>query len=210
MIVEGQTEETFVRDTLRPFLAESGVYVNVRRVQTGRDKHNKHVIYRGGLSNYQKLHDDLLRWIKEDSNAWFSTMIDLYALPDNFPMFEQYRTISDPYEKIEKLETSFADNIDFPRFIPYIQLHEFETLILCNPLKLDEYFMEAERAVRNLQKLCDQYVSPELINEGFETAPSKRIICEIPEYANAKATAGPLVAAIIGLPLMLERCPHFA
>lgn len=209
IIVEGHSEETFVRDTISPFLAESEVYVSVRRVETGRDKHNKHIIYRGGLLNYQKLHDDILRWINEDHGAWFSTMIDLYALPNNFPEFDRHQTVCDPYEKVAKLEESFANDIGFRHFIPYIQLHEFEALLLCDPSKLEEYFIEATDAIADLHTSCCN-IPPELINNGVDTAPSKRIIRYIPAYEKAKAAAGPITAAKIGLPMMQARCPHFA
>lgn len=205
IIVEGQSEETFVRDILTPFLADVEVYVSVRCVETRR---HRHVIYRGGLENYQKLHDDLLRWSREDPNAWFTTMIDMYALPQNFPDYHECQMISDPYMKVEELEKSFGCNIGFRRFIPYIQLHEFEALLLCDPFKLSEYYIGTENVIHDLHKVCSQYDSPELINEGSETAPSKRILRVIPEYD--KVAAGTLVAAEIGLPLMRERCPHFA
>jgi len=49
--------------------------------------------------------------------------------------------------------------------------------------------------------------NPELIDDGPETAPSKRILREIPEYD--KATAGVSVAAHIGLPTLRKKCRHF-
>ena len=64
-------------------------------------------------------------------------------------------------------------------------------------------------AVDSLVKLASGFASPELINEGDHTAPSKRIIAVIPEYKKEKATAGPLVAQKIGLTRLRERCPHF-
>lgn len=51
--------------------------------------------------------------------------------------------------------------------------------------------------------------SPELVNDGIDTAPSKRIIREIPEYASIKASAGPIVAEKIGLDNLRLKCRHF-
>jgi hypothetical protein len=48
-----------------------------------------------------------------------------------------------------------------------------------------------------------------LINDGEETAPSKRIGKEIPDYLGAKPTAGPIIAGKIGLETMRMKCPHF-
>jgi hypothetical protein len=49
-----------------------------------------------------------------------------------------------------------------------------------------------------------------LVNDGDDTAPSKRIIGAIPQYGREKATAGPFVAGQIGLPKLREQCPHFS
>ena len=83
IIVEGHTEETFVRDMLVPHLGMHGVFVSgVRRVETGRKKGK---IFRGGVTNYSKAKKDIQIWMKQEKDAWFSTMFDLYALPEDFP-----------------------------------------------------------------------------------------------------------------------------
>ncbi len=51
--------------------------------------------------------------------------------------------------------------------------------------------------------------SPELIDDGANTAPSKRIIALIPQYGTTKRARGPLIAAAIGLPAIRAKCPHF-
>jgi hypothetical protein len=57
--------------------------------------------------------------------------------------------------------------------------------------------------------LCAGYDSPELIDDGVDTAPSKRIRQEIPKYAHEKPTAAPIIAARIGVETMRRKCPHF-
>ena len=64
---------------------------------------------------------------------------------------------------------------------------------------------EIQRLVKTAAKLG----SPELIDDGSTTAPSKRIAAAIPDYAERKASAGPIVAAKIGLPALQSRCRHF-
>jgi hypothetical protein len=44
-------------------------------------------------------------------------------------------------------------------------------------------------------------------NDHPDTAPSKRLLREIPEYD--KANSGVIVAEQIGLGKMRRRCPHF-
>jgi hypothetical protein len=210
IIAEGQTEEAFVHAVLLEPLAERQVYVAVRCVETSRDK-RRGKIHRGGLLNYQKARGDLHRWMKEDQNpdAHFTTMFDLYALPPDFPDFDEAGHCPDPYQRVAALEVGFGQDIDHPRFIPYIQLHEFEALLLSDPAKFDWEFIEHQAAIDRLVTMCGAFASPELIDDGAETAPSKRIIKEIPEYEGRKASAGPLTAAKIGLATLRAKCRHF-
>ena len=48
-----------------------------------------------------------------------------------------------------------------------------------------------------------------LIDDGPETAPSKRIIQLIPEYAALKVSVGSIVAQKIGIARLREKCLHF-
>jgi hypothetical protein len=210
MIVEGQTEETFVRSVLLEHLAQKGVWAAVRCVETSRDK-RRHRIYRGGMLDYQRARRDILRWMKEDQNedAFFTTMFDLYALPSDFPRFAGGGRLTDPAARVRELEAGFKDDINHPRFIPYIQLHEFEALLLADPPKFDWEFIEHEQAISRLVELAGSVETPEHIDDGPETAPSKRIIKEIPEYEHRKASAGPVIASKIGLDVLRARCPHF-
>ena len=57
--------------------------------------------------------------------------------------------------------------------------------------------------------MASQFASPELIDDGEQSAPSKRIIHEIPEYEGMKASAGPLIAEKIGLETLRVKCRHF-
>lgn len=207
IIAEGQTEQQFVLKILRPHLAQYQVYADARCILTSRDKHSGKQ-YRGGLLSYQKAKNDIQTWLKEDSrtSCRFSTMFDLYALPNDFPDFTNAQKKTDPYQKIACLEAALAQDIQDNRFIPYIQLHEFEALILADAQKLDWEYLEHERAIANLVAMVGD-TCPELINDGAETAPSKRILKQIPEYD--KVTAGWTVAEQIGLTTLRHKCPHF-
>ncbi len=207
VIAEGQTEEKFVHDVLAPYLMTVNVLCDARCVLTSRNNRTGKQ-YRGGLINYKKAKNDIESWLKEDAKAdcRFSTMFDLYALPPCFPKYRECQSEKNKYIKVLKLEQAFKDDIKDSRFIPYIQLHEFETLIFADPQKLDYEYLEHDRAIHNLITMVDSQ-PPESINEGVETAPSKRILKEIPEYD--KVSAGVSVVKAIGLPLLREKCPHF-
>lgn len=49
---------------------------------------------------------------------------------------------------------------------------------------------------------------PELINNGLETAPSKRILHVIPDYD--KVTAGVDSLKQVGIEKLMAKCSHFA
>jgi hypothetical protein len=205
VIAEGNTEQNFINQILRKHLAFHNVFVSVRRIETKRGG------LRGGMTTYQKAKNDLLRWMKEDQHteARFTTMFDLYALPNDFPDFDNAYKKSDPYEKITAIETSFKEDIKDYRFIPYIQLHEYEALILSEPDKFENMFPKHEHQIETLKELVKNFKSPELINDGKETAPSKRIINEIPSYKSLKKIAGVEIAEKIGLETIRTKCPHF-
>ena len=102
-----------------------------------------------------------------------------------------------------------GEDISDQRFVPYLQLHEFEALLFSDPEKLEERFDRHSTEIRRLVQIAEQS-NPELINDGIETAPSKRIIREIPEYESDKASSGPIVAERIGLTTLRMKCLHFS
>ena len=207
--VEGQTEQDFVKRLLEPHLADMSVWTSARCVLTGRKRGYE---YRGGMTTYQRARNDIIRWMLEDQNtdARFTTMFDLYALPNDFPGFQDSLKASDPYERVRILENALFEDLSDSRFIPYIQLHEFEALLLSGPQELDSQLDDRDREIENLVKMVGEFDSPELIDDGSQTSPSMRIIAEIPEYDGLKVSAGPIVAERIGLPTLRAKCKHFS
>jgi hypothetical protein len=208
IIAEGQTEEEFINTILTEHLGYFNISTDVHCITTKRTRTSVH---RGGLVSYEKAKKDITLWLKQDKNPQvrFTTMFDLYALPNDFHEFEEAQKISDPYQKVKQLENALFQDINDSRFIPYIQLHEFEALILSDPIKLEERFPDYQSEVQKLVSLCQSFESPELINDGEQTAPSKRIIQAIPSYEGAKVSVAPLIAQKIGLETIRQKCPHF-
>ena len=207
-IVEGQTEEAFVNQVIRPHLAERSIWVCARQVLTSRRRGVKH---RGGFRSYAQPRNDICQWLSQDHNddARFTTLFDLYGLPNDFPGYAGAHSLADPYAKVEMFEDSFRQDINDERFIPYLQLHEFEALLFADPRQLEIQFDNRENAIESLADQAEEVGNPELINEGQETAPSKRIVAQIPGYAKRKSSAGPIVARHIGLPHLRSACRHF-
>jgi hypothetical protein len=208
---EGQTEQEFALRVLAPHLETHNVFVRKPRLSAIGKKRGQ--VHRGGVLRYMPLRNDIVRWLKEDRHpdARFTTMIDLYHLPKDFPGYEEAREVSDCHQRVEKLEAAWMADIDDRRLIPYVQLHEFEALLLSSPGKFKDYppFSSMKRQIDNLIELCAAYDTPEKIDDGEQTAPSKRIGAEIPDYLGAKPTAGPIIAAAIGISTMRAKCPHF-
>ncbi|MCP3957868.1 MAG: DUF4276 family protein [bacterium] len=209
VVAEGQTEETFTNQVLAPHLGYVDIVTDVHCVTTSR--HRRRPI-RGGLLSYAQARRDICLWMKQDrkGDARFTTFFDLYGLPSDFPDYEEARRQPEPYDKVHLLEQAMAEDIADPRFVPYIQVHEFEALVLVDPRRLAEQFIESEDAIQDLETMCAGYESPELIDDGVESAPSKRIIRALPGYEGRKASVGPLVAARIGVPALRGSCPHFS
>ncbi|OFW03056.1 MAG: hypothetical protein A3I61_05225 [Acidobacteria bacterium RIFCSPLOWO2_02_FULL_68_18] len=213
IVVEGQTEETFVNEVLAPELGAHNTFTDAHRITTGR-KHGR--THRGGWDSYQKLQRDLVLWMKQDqdADARFTTMVDLYALPGDFPGYAECGRIAVPIQRAECLERHLVDDIIRELgnavarcLVPYIQLHEFETFVFCEPAKLLVAFPAETGAVHRLDVIRQQFAGPEDIDDGKTSAPSKRILEVIPEYT--KAVAGPLIVKQIGLPRLRNDCPHF-
>jgi hypothetical protein len=212
IIVEGETEEEFVNQILAHHLGYYDIYTSVHRITTNRSNKRKQ---RGGLTNYLHIKNDIESWSKQDSkykDVRFTTMLDLYALPNEFPKFEQAKKLLDPYDKVEFLEAEFANDINDYRFIPYIQLHEFEALIFTDLEEIYKSFPEYnqyQKAINLLLLECSNFSSPELINQGATTAPSKRLAQVIPNYNKLKIPLASLILEKIGLAKIREKCPHF-
>lgn len=215
IITEGTTEKNFVDDVLKPYLALKGVYVDAHSVTTRRDR-RKNKVYRGGLDKVDHLLKDIRLWLLESqsqADCYVTTMVDLYAFP-----YEQkpewiagFNAQVDGIGKATFLEGKLRE--EFPkhdRFIPYVQLHEYETLLLTDTSVIHEAFKGLHQPNKLTQLNNDiGQLEPEEVNQGQHSAPSKRITKYYPEYEDSKSTWGPIIAVEIGIDRMREKNPHF-
>lgn len=214
IVVEGATEESFVNDLLGHHLGELGVYATPSCVVTSGSRCGPRQGQGGGRS-YDKWRMDILKWIQQEGGrpeVWFTTMLDFYGLSRvrDFPGHAEARLITDAQTKVCAIEKALAADIQFERFIPYVQLHEFESLLLVDPSALKGMFIEEERAIDDLvSEIRETQKAAEDINDGDETAPSKRIIKHLPVYKENKVVAATDATQQIGLPRLIEACPHF-
>jgi len=126
---EGQAEFSFVKIVLYKHLQPFGIFCEARSVLTSKEYKK-----RGGITSYSKAKQDIQRWIKNDNSAdsRFTTMFDYYALPNDFPGYSDAQKLNNPYDKVACIEKAFAEDLNDHRFIPYIQLHEFEALLFAD------------------------------------------------------------------------------
>jgi hypothetical protein len=92
------------------------------------------------------------------------------------------------------------------RFIPYVQMHEFEGLLFSDPERL-AVGIEREDLTDYFQLIKNRFATPEEINDNFETAPSKRIEKKINDYE--KPLMGCMAALEIGLKTIRKECKLF-
>ena len=206
---EGPTEHGFCSQVLRPHLFPHGDGL-IHTLAVGVKNHH-HVYGIGKQTKYERVRKFIRNTIKdrEGKNVYFTTFFDLYALPTDFPGKDaNVRNPANPTPYVLALEDAFRQDINYHRFIPYLQLHEYETMLFADPDAFRISFENCEEEVKQLTVIADSEPSIEHINDSRDTAPSKRIIGVIPEYDGRKSSAGPDIAAYIGIATIREKCPH--
>jgi hypothetical protein len=158
------------------------------------------------------MRDDITRFTEQEKGAdvRFTSFIDFYALAPDFPGLAGAVGLKhEPYDRVKVLEQAWFDDQPDRRFLPFFMLHEYETLLSAKPDEFELFYPNEPKAIQALQKIATDSGNIKLINDGSQTAPSKRIIAEFPPYKHGKSTVGPQVAELIGLPRMRECCRHF-
>lgn len=201
VLVEGQTEEAFLRELLVPHYARLGHYLQPIIVSTSPG-------YRGGVVSYAKVKRQIVRLCLQDAGAYVSTMFDLYALPQDFPGkgIPTFPRTATGHQKALFLETQLALDVGQPNFLANLMVHEYEALLFTQPDLFSKWTDDAT-LVETLKRALAAAGAPEDINDGPQTAPSKRILAAMPGYQ--KTFHGPLIACDIGLDAIRQACPHF-
>ncbi|MBL8290533.1 MAG: DUF4276 family protein [Bryobacterales bacterium] len=204
VIVEGATEESFVKGPLAEALWPHNV--SLVPIILGVPGH------RGGRTSYARMQKDLLKQLKQDSKAYCSTMIDFYGLGPGFPGGPLDGL--PPIRQVEKIEQGIKDDIcdlipkhrPDERLIPYLSLHEFESLLFSDPGGFARALNQPSLAP-GLSAVRSGFSTPEDINDSPNTAPSKRVERIYPAYR--KVIEGTLAARAVGIDAMRRECPHF-
>lgn len=142
-----------------------------------------------------------------DSDAWVTTLLDFYGLPDDVPGYAKARGPGDPRALVAGLQDDIAATLGHPRLIPFLALHEFEAWIFSDPDAVAAHFDRALLVDRVRQAIA-QAGEPELVNHGEATHPKARLKTMVSVYK--ETSDGPTLLGKIGVPAIRSACPHFA
>jgi len=204
VLVEGQSEENFISRVLSPYLGTNDIYIQPIIIRTRHNTGSRD--NRGGISNYQQVKDHLVRLLKDPQIHLVTTMIDYYALPNDFPGYQSV-TSSSGIDRIHFLEQEFSNDINNRRFLPYLQMHEFEALVFAAHENFHFAFPNQPNKIRQIRSIVDQFTSPEEIDNDIHTAPSKRLKRIFTTYQ--KIVHSGLILSRFSVDTLRSRCPHF-
>jgi hypothetical protein len=90
-----------------------------------------------------------------------TTLFDLYGLPKDFPGLDEHQADKDTNRRCDALQATLGQEFDDPRFIPYLQRHEFEALVLASlPSLLGRATREARRRLLTRSAQIEQLHDP--------------------------------------------------
>jgi len=205
ILVEGQTEERFVKDVLAPAFFERELFFHATILVTKRVKAGPN--FKGGVTNFAKFNNDARRLLNSAGGALVTTMLDYYRLPSDFPGMSSRPPNGTPLQRVTHVETAIAKHFGTPpNFLPFLALHEFEAWLFASPTELPRVMTEPQKQPQ-FEAIRAGVGTPEEINERPEFAPSKRIETIFPAYK--KTLHGPTTAGRIGLEQIRLECPHF-
>ena len=199
IICEGETEQEFCDKILYPYFLEKQIDVSFRNIE--------------GIKKWNFFKKLIENELKEEKSAFLTTFIDFYGIQKghSFPSWNESLSVADKNSRMDFLETKMKNDIDNQlnfRFIPYIQLHEFEGLLFNDIEIFYNVFTNNELVGKDeLGDVFRDFSNPEMINDSKETAPSKRLLRIIPSYD--KIVYGSILAENIGLQNIRNKCPRF-
>lgn len=202
IICEGETEREFCKNVLAPHLIHSNIHIQAPLIKRSM----------GGIVRWSILKKEIEIHLLEP-NVIVTTLIDYYGLYQkyNFPNWAIGERIVNKNDRMDFLEDAMKEDINDAirhRFIPYLQLHEFEGLLF-NDIQIfyDQVPKEELVGVAELKKTFADYDNPEMINNNRETSPSHRLQRIIKGYN--KPLYGHYFAEAIGIEHIRSKSPRF-
>jgi len=205
IICEGRTEVRFVKNVLAPDLGFKELFLYPIMIGNRNRK--------GGNVTFDRLRTNVRDQLNSNRASYCSTLFDYYGLPLSFPGKRQASSMTGIAAKAQivqqELLTELGRSLEsepLQRFIPYVQMHEFEALLYSDPAALAKAIGRPELSNEFVTTRRD-FETPEHIDDSPHTAPSKRILRLMPNYE--KPLMGETATKAIGLPKIRQQCPLF-
>ncbi len=204
VLVEGPTEQRFVKQLLGPYMAKRGVYLTSIILDKPGEK--------GGDIKFARAKNDIGKHLKQRRDTWITLLVDYYGIRRDWPGYAESKRQTNHTKKADIMNRETAAQVQelFPeenrkrRFIPYVSMHEIEALYFSDPACLAEKIGVAQKDVDAILRECGE---PEKINDHSKTAPSKRLEALSDRFK--KTSTGIAIAAEIGIDKMRKGCPIF-
>lgn len=203
VLVEGKTEMDFVDEILVAHLRNVGYSsVSARLIAPGG----------AGICGWERAKTNIRRHLRK--NAYVTTMVDYYELPQDWPGRDKSRAKMTSSERAKSVERAIRKDMRgedaAENLIPYVMLHEFEAMLFSDCQKF-AYAIGYPQLKCAFQEIRDEFSTPEDIDNCPEGAPSKRIEALLaPIDVYRKPLVGLRGAIEIGLDAIRAECPHFA
>lgn len=209
-IVEGQTESEFVNRIIKPYFVSKGLQDHQIRSIIITMSGGGH-----GFNNIEHFKNTIRPVLYQKDEPIITTFIDHYGInsEQKLPGYCECIKELDVEKRIQQMESQLNKIVqeikDYRFFIPYIQRHEFETLLFSNPS--EGFSLENDRIRESIISLCSAFFSIEDINCTPQGAPSKRIDKIYSENSKSynKVVDGVDIAELTTLKTILEKCPRF-
>ena len=167
VVVEGATEEEFIKQMVYPTLREKGLFV------TPFTLHGNVSIDRLGSEMSRKYHHF----------DHVTSLVDLYGFKGR-----EERSKAQLEEAIAlHVQNKIGQRFDNRRVTAYVQQYEFEGLLFSSPGSFQTLPDVTEEIRGEIQAVRDGFNTPEDINDTRETSPSHRLMDLVPEYNKGSA-----------------------
>ncbi len=203
IICEGETEKEFCSTILSPYFIKKHIYIQSPLIKKTM----------GGIVKWEELKKQISLHLNNEREVYVTTFIDYYGLNSNhgFPNWEEAQKLTDKNARVKLIEDGMKEDIEDElryRFIPNVQLHEFEGLLFNNVKTFQEQIPPNELVgINELKAILEEYPNPEMINDNKETSPSHRLGRIVLGYD--KIVYGNYLAEAIGLENIRAKCPRF-
>ena len=205
ILVEGQTEERFIKDVLAPHFYSRNLFLFPTLLVTKRIKDGPN--FKGGVTGFPKFENDLVRLLHSAGDALITTILDYYGLPDDFPGMDTRKIDGTPEQRVIHVEQKVYEHFGSPANLKiFFALHEFEAWLFSSSEELPRVMTEPGKQA-SFAAIRNAFATPEEINERPQLAPSKRIEELFPAYK--KVLHGSTTAGRIGVMTIRSQCAHF-